>query len=134
LWNVRVVKLLFVRNYLVLWVQAKLPVKSWSCWGVLISLVNFGIVIDIMRAQGYDGIENMSGIHRGVQARITKRTPTALRWRINLFFVFDWIETVNGLTTKGCSLHLTIKPLRNKSCIAVSTKLAFFKADKLLDR
>ena len=56
--------------------QAKLPVKS--CWAVLISLVNFGIAID-MRAQGYDGIENMSGIHRGVQARITKRTPIALR-------------------------------------------------------
>ena len=39
--------------------------------------MNFGIAIDFMGAQGYDGIENMSGIHRGVQARITKRTPTA---------------------------------------------------------
>jgi len=33
--------------------------------------------MDNMRAQGYDGIANMSGIHRGVQARIRERIPTA---------------------------------------------------------
>ena len=30
-----------------------------------------------MRAQGYDGAANMSGIHRGVQARIGERISTA---------------------------------------------------------
>ena len=30
-----------------------------------------------MRAQWYDGAANMSGIHRGVQARIRERIPTA---------------------------------------------------------
>ena len=39
--------------------------------------MNFGIVIGNMRAQGYDGSTNMSGIHRGVQARIMERIPTA---------------------------------------------------------
>ena len=48
-----------------------------SCCAVLTSLVNFGIVIGNMRAQGYDGAANMSGIHRGVQARISERIPTA---------------------------------------------------------
>jgi hypothetical protein len=31
-----------------------------------------------MRAQGYDGAASMSRIHRGVQARIRERIPTAL--------------------------------------------------------
>jgi len=39
--------------------------------------VNFGIVIGNMRAQGYDGTATMSGIHRGVQARIREWIPTA---------------------------------------------------------
>jgi len=39
--------------------------------------VNFGIVIDNMRAQGYDGAASMSGIHRGVHARIRERIPKA---------------------------------------------------------
>ena len=30
-----------------------------------------------MRAQGYDGAANMSGIHKGVQARVRERIPTA---------------------------------------------------------
>jgi len=30
-----------------------------------------------MKAQGYDGTANMSGIHRGVQARIRERIATA---------------------------------------------------------
>jgi len=36
--------------------------------------VNFGIVIDNMRAQGYNGAASMSGIHRGVHARIRERS------------------------------------------------------------
>jgi hypothetical protein len=39
--------------------------------------VNFGIVIGNMKAQGYNGATNRSGIHRGVQARIRERIPTA---------------------------------------------------------
>ena len=45
------------------------------CWVVLSSLLNFGIVIDNMRTQGYDETANRSGIHRGVQARIRERIP-----------------------------------------------------------
>lgn len=36
-----------------------------------------GIQVDKMRAQGYDGAANMSGIRRGVQARIKERVPRA---------------------------------------------------------
>jgi len=39
--------------------------------------VNFGIFIDNMRAQGYDGAAKIMGIHRGVQARIRERIPAA---------------------------------------------------------
>ena len=66
------VKSFFVRNFLVLRVQAQLPMKIWT---VLASLVNFGIVTGNMRAQGYDGAANMSGMHR--EARIRERIPTA---------------------------------------------------------
>ena len=39
--------------------------------------MNFGIVIDNMRSQGYNGAASMSGIHRGVHARIRERIPKA---------------------------------------------------------
>jgi hypothetical protein len=39
--------------------------------------VNFGRVIDNVRVQWYVVATNMSGIHRGVQARIRERIPTA---------------------------------------------------------
>ncbi|CAC5403884.1 unnamed protein product [Mytilus coruscus] len=35
----------------------------------LTQLEKYGIIIANMRAQGYDGAANMSGVHRGVQAR-----------------------------------------------------------------
>ena len=38
----------------------------------LSTLENIGIDIEKMRAQGYDGAVNMSGQHRGVQARVTR--------------------------------------------------------------
>jgi hypothetical protein len=41
------------------------------------TLEQYGISIENMRAQGYDGAANMSGIHRGVQARIKEIVPTA---------------------------------------------------------
>ena len=37
----------------------------------------FGIETRKMRAQGYDGAANMSGVHRGVQAIIRERMPEA---------------------------------------------------------
>jgi hypothetical protein len=55
-----------------------------------------------------------------------KCSLTALRSRMNLFFLFDWLKTVMD-KNKRCFLHLTIKSLCNKSCKTVSTKLAFFK-------
>ncbi|CAC5356095.1 unnamed protein product [Mytilus coruscus] len=36
-----------------------------------------GINVDHMRAQGYDGAANMSGIHKGVQSRMKERIPGA---------------------------------------------------------
>lgn len=41
------------------------------------SLEEYGIVIDRMRGQGYDGAANMAGKHRGVQAKIRERVPQA---------------------------------------------------------
>ncbi|XP_076076084.1 52 kDa repressor of the inhibitor of the protein kinase-like [Mytilus galloprovincialis] len=43
----------------------------------LTQLEKYGIIIANMRAQGYDGAANMSGIHRGVQARVRERVPLA---------------------------------------------------------
>ncbi|XP_033754852.1 zinc finger MYM-type protein 1-like [Pecten maximus] len=42
------------------------------------ALDEYGINIDQMRGQGYDGAANMAGVHRGVQARIRERVPLAL--------------------------------------------------------
>ncbi|CAC5412466.1 unnamed protein product [Mytilus coruscus] len=41
------------------------------------TLEQYGIQIGNMRAQGYDGTANTSGIHKGVQARIKEIVPTA---------------------------------------------------------
>ena len=38
----------------------------------------YGLDIDRMRAQGYDGTANMTGIHKGVQAIIRHRVPDAV--------------------------------------------------------
>ena len=43
----------------------------------LAELESIGIIVGHMRAQGYDGAANMSGIHRGVQARIKETVPEA---------------------------------------------------------
>lgn len=44
----------------------------------LANLRDAGINIDKMRGQGYEGASNMSGIHRGVQARIREVVPRAV--------------------------------------------------------
>ena len=41
------------------------------------TLEEYGIDIANMRAQGYDGAANMSGVRRGVQARVRERIPSA---------------------------------------------------------
>ena len=41
----------------------------------LTNLEQANVNVDKMRGQGYDGAANMSGIHRGVQARIQHRIP-----------------------------------------------------------
>jgi len=38
----------------------------------------YGLDVDRMRAQGYDGAANMAGGHRGVQAIIRQRVPDAV--------------------------------------------------------
>ena len=48
-----------------------------SCWVVLTSLHNFGIVIDNMRAEECGEAADMSGIHWGIQARIRERIPNS---------------------------------------------------------
>ena len=40
-------------------------------------LEHYGIITDQMRAQGFDGNANMSGIRKGVKAIIRERVPTA---------------------------------------------------------
>ena len=40
-------------------------------------LEEYGVDVDRMRGQGYDGAANMAGKHRGVQARIRVRVPYA---------------------------------------------------------
>ncbi|XP_052778288.1 zinc finger MYM-type protein 1-like, partial [Mya arenaria] len=42
------------------------------------NLTKLGVKTDQMRGQGYDGASNMSGIHRGVQARIRSLIPEAI--------------------------------------------------------
>lgn len=42
------------------------------------TLERYGIVVNNMRAQAYDGAANMSGHKRGGQARIRQRIPSAL--------------------------------------------------------
>ncbi len=37
-----------------------------------------GVVVENMRGQGYDGAGNMSGKHKGVQARIRSVIPEAI--------------------------------------------------------
>ena len=44
----------------------------------LTNLEQANVNVDKMRGQGYDGAANMSGIHRGVQARIQHRIPGAV--------------------------------------------------------
>ncbi|XP_052792424.1 52 kDa repressor of the inhibitor of the protein kinase-like [Mya arenaria] len=44
----------------------------------LANLERAGVHINHIRGQGYDGAANMSGIHRGVQARIRQRIPGAV--------------------------------------------------------
>ena len=43
----------------------------------LSTLQEYGIIVNHMRAQGYDGAANMSEVHRGVQAIIKQRIPQA---------------------------------------------------------
>ncbi|XP_052809538.1 zinc finger MYM-type protein 1-like [Mya arenaria] len=42
------------------------------------NLLGANVQIEKMRGQGYDGAANMSGIHKGVQARISARIPGAV--------------------------------------------------------
>ena len=39
---------------------------------------DYGLDVDRIRAQGYDGAASMAGIHRGVQAIIRQRVPDAV--------------------------------------------------------
>lgn len=43
----------------------------------LYTLEQYGVIVEQMRTQGYDGAANMSGTRKGVQARIRERIPDA---------------------------------------------------------
>ncbi|XP_033758104.1 zinc finger MYM-type protein 1-like [Pecten maximus] len=63
------------------------------------ALGEYGININQMRGQGYDGATNMAGVHRGVQARIRERVPLALYTHciahsLNLSIVHSCKETI----------------------------------------
>jgi len=51
---------------------------SMNCIQGLDNLRIAGVNIEAMRGQGYDGAANMSGWHRGVQARIMQVVPTTV--------------------------------------------------------
>ena len=40
-------------------------------------LEEYGIIVNYMRAQGYDGAANMSEVHRGIQAIFKQHIPQA---------------------------------------------------------
>ena len=58
----------------------------------------------------------------------------SLKSKINCFLPLDCTDTVKGFTTKGASGVSSIKPLANKSKIAVSTNSAWFNADLLFGK
>lgn len=54
----------------------------WLSLSMYVAILLFylfkGVQTENMRAQGYDGVSNMAGIHRGVQARIWQVVPEAV--------------------------------------------------------
>ena len=64
--------------------------------------MNFSRVIDNVRVQWYVVAANMSGIHRGVQARIRERIPTAqLRTSYGTCFKLSYCTFVIRCISKG---------------------------------
>ncbi|XP_060077094.1 zinc finger MYM-type protein 1-like [Ylistrum balloti] len=68
---------MIVREELLGFVQASDTTEETLADLFLDTLEHYGITIEDMRAQGYDGAANMSGKNRGVQAHIRERIPTA---------------------------------------------------------
>lgn len=76
-----------------------------------------GIDLENMRAQAYDGVANMAGIHKGVQSRIKERIPGASyvhckAHNLNLSIVHASGEPLARTmmdTVQAIVLHLTIR-------------------------
>jgi hypothetical protein len=67
-----------VREEFLGYVEAKKTTGEQLAETFIENLQNLQIHVNKMRGQGYDGAGNMSGIHRGVQARIRRLVPDAL--------------------------------------------------------
>ena len=61
------------------------------------NLTSMGVNIDYMRGQGYDGASNMSGIRKGVQARISELVPGAI-------YTHCKAHCLNLVVTHACKL------------------------------
>lgn len=85
-------------------------------------LESTGIVVANMRGQGYDGAANMSGIHRGVQARVRETVPDAA-------YVHCKAHNLNLAIVHACKLPL----IRNLMDTVQAIAFAFdYSAKRLL--
>ncbi len=80
------------------------------------SLTSLGLDLTQLRSQGYDGAANMSGHHRGVQARIARLVPEAHYVHchvhvLNLVIAHNCkLPIVRNMMYKGLALRLAILP------------------------
>ncbi len=69
---------------------------------ILSNLIAFGLDLDNMIGQGYDGARNMSGVYSGVQTRISNQLPRAQ-------YVHCRAHNLNRVIIHAC----TVVPIRN---------------------
>ena len=85
---------------------------------ILSSLRSFGVDVDYLRGQGYDGAAAMSGAFNGVRAHISRLHPLAL-------YTHCTAHSLNLVVSKACEVH----DIRN--CLGVIGKAhAFFSSPK----
>ncbi len=84
------------------------------------SLINFGLNMDYLRGQGYDGAAAMKGKFQGVQAHLKRKYPLAI-------YTHCVMHSLNLAISDACQ----ITPIRNFNGIA-SKICAFFNTPKRL--
>lgn len=79
------------------------------------ALQDYGIYIDNMRAQSYDGAPNMSGIHNGVQALVKRQYPHAA-------YIYCKAHCLNICIVHACRLPLIRNMMDTLQQVAFSFK------------